>query len=38
MLLRNVYGWFERVGRGTYGLTPAGVQGVETFAHALAEG
>ncbi|PWC48406.1 hypothetical protein TSA6c_18660 [Azospirillum sp. TSA6c] len=37
MLLRNVYGWFERVGRGTYALTPAGVQGVEAFAHALAE-
>ncbi|QCG95126.1 hypothetical protein E6C67_14565 [Azospirillum sp. TSA2s] len=38
MLQRNVYGWFERVGRGTYALTPAGVQGVDAFAHALAEG
>jgi len=36
MLQRNVYGWFERVGRGTYALTPAGVEGVEAFAHALA--
>jgi hypothetical protein len=24
ILLRNVYGWFFRVGRGVYGLTPAG--------------
>ena len=24
ILLRNVYGWFERVGRGSYGLSPAG--------------
>lgn len=24
ILLRNVYGWFERVSRGTYRLTPAG--------------
>lgn len=37
ILQRNVYGWFERVGRGTYRLTPAGVQGVETFAPALIE-
>lgn len=33
---RNVYGWFERVGFATYGLTEAGAQGVEAFAHALA--
>ena len=26
ILLRNVYGWFERVSRGTYRLTPAGEQ------------
>ena len=25
ILLRNVYGWFERVSRGTYRLTPAGL-------------
>ena len=24
ILLRNVYGWFFRVERGVYGLTPAG--------------
>ena len=24
ILQRNVYGWFDRVGRGTYGLTGAG--------------
>lgn len=26
------YGWFERVERGVYGLTPAGKAGLETFA------
>ncbi len=36
ILQRNVYGWFERIAKGTYGLSAAGVQGVETFAHALA--
>ena len=25
ILLRNMYGWFERVSRGTYRLTPAGL-------------
>ncbi len=25
ILLRNVYGWFVRVERGVYGLTPAGI-------------
>ena len=29
VLLRNVYGWFERVERGTYRLTPAGTAAVE---------
>jgi hypothetical protein len=24
ILLRNVYGWFERVARGSYGITDAG--------------
>jgi hypothetical protein len=24
ILLRNVHGWFERIGRGTYGLTALG--------------
>jgi len=36
ILQRNVYGWFERVVKGTYTLTATGRQGVETFAHALA--
>jgi len=37
LLQRDVYGWFERVARGTYALTPAGVAGCEAFAFALAE-
>jgi hypothetical protein len=32
ILQRNVYGWFERVSRGTYGLTAEGVRGLEQFA------
>ena len=28
----NVYGWFERVDRGVYGLTPRGVEGLEGAA------
>ena len=32
ILYRNVYGWFERVGRGTYGLTPAGEAALLQFA------
>jgi hypothetical protein len=28
ILRRDVYGWFERVDRGVYGLTPKGVQAV----------
>ncbi len=35
ILLRDVYGWFERVERGVYGLTPAGKQALEQFADAL---
>lgn len=37
ILQRDVYGWFERVGRGTYALSPAGRDGLDRFAHALAE-
>lgn len=37
ILQRNVYGWFDRIGRGTYTLSEAGLAGVEGFAHALAE-
>jgi hypothetical protein len=36
ILQRNVYGWFERIARGTYRLTAAGEAALATFAHALA--
>jgi hypothetical protein len=36
MLQRNVYGWFDRVKRGTYGLTAAGEQALNRFAQAIA--
>lgn len=29
------YGWFERVERGVYGLTPEGAMGLDAFAEAL---
>ncbi|MBO6716955.1 MAG: hypothetical protein JJ913_03240 [Rhizobiaceae bacterium] len=32
ILQRNVYGWFERVGYGLYGLTSAGHAALETWA------
>ena len=32
ILLDNVYGWFERVERGLYALTPAGQAALQTFA------
>jgi len=35
ILLRDVYGWFERVERGVYGLTPNGEQALNQFADAL---
>src|SRR5215218_2301074 len=28
----DFYGWFERIERGIYGLSPAGRRGLETFA------
>lgn len=31
ILLRDVYGWFERVERGIYTLTPAGTKALEMF-------
>jgi hypothetical protein len=31
ILLQDVYGWFERIERGTYGLTPQGRAGLEQF-------
>ncbi|MBP2314003.1 DUF2161 domain-containing phosphodiesterase [Azospirillum soli] len=35
ILQRNVYGWFERVAKGTYTLTGDGLQGIDAFEHAL---
>lgn len=32
ILYRNVYGWFDRVGRGLYALGPSGREALETFA------
>ncbi|HSK39434.1 MAG TPA: DUF2161 family putative PD-(D/E)XK-type phosphodiesterase [Arenibaculum sp.] len=37
ILLRNVYGWFERSGRGIYGLAPAGHEALRGFADVVAE-
>ena len=31
ILLRNVYGWFERAGRGVYRLTPEGEQALRRW-------
>ena len=31
ILQRDAYGWFERVARGTYALTPAGQSGLQRF-------
>lgn len=36
ILQRNVYRWFERVGRGRYALTPAGVRALEQYADVVA--
>ena len=33
ILLKNYYGWFERVGRGVYHLTTQGVTGLETYSY-----
>ncbi|WP_448188242.1 DUF2161 domain-containing phosphodiesterase [Azospirillum sp. sgz301742] len=35
ILRRDVYGWFQRVARGTYHVSEGGVQGLATFAYAL---
>lgn len=37
ILQRDVYGWFERVTRGTYRLSDAGRRDLLVFSHALAE-
>ncbi|MCB8839235.1 DUF2161 family putative PD-(D/E)XK-type phosphodiesterase [Aurantimonas sp. VKM B-3413] len=34
ILQRNVYGWFERVDRGLYGLTPAGIEALARWPSA----
>jgi len=36
ILQRDVYGWFTRVGRGTYALSPAGTGALVRFADAVA--
>ena len=36
ILLRDVYGWFERVERGTYRLTPAGSRALADYAGVVA--
>lgn len=35
ILMRDVYGWFERTGRGVYGLSPQGRAGLARFGAAL---
>jgi hypothetical protein len=35
ILQRNVYGWFARLKRGTYGLSSEGCQALSRFAEAL---
>ncbi len=35
ILQRNVYGWFDRIERGTYRLTPDGDQALSRFAEAI---
>jgi len=35
LMLADHYGWFERISRGIYGLTPRGAGGLETFAEAV---
>ncbi len=36
ILYRDVYGWFQRVERGVYDLTPVGAEGLKTYADAVA--
>ncbi len=37
ILQRDVYGWFDRVERGVYALTPAGRQALEQFREAVCD-
>jgi len=36
ILQKNYYGWFERLERGIYGLTPKGSEALHTFSHVIA--
>ncbi len=36
LLQRNVYGWFARISRGTYALSPGGHGALGQFADAVA--
>jgi len=38
ILARNVYGWFRRVSRGVYALTPTGEKALGEFADVVAAG
>jgi len=38
ILARNVYGWFRRVSRGVYALTPAGERALGDFADVVSAG
>ncbi|WP_207485740.1 DUF2161 family putative PD-(D/E)XK-type phosphodiesterase [Arenibaculum pallidiluteum] len=35
ILLRDVYGWFEKAARGTYGVSPGGLAALDQFAAVL---
>ena len=37
MLQRDVYGWFQRVERGIYDLTPVGARALDTYADVVEE-
>jgi len=37
ILLRDVYGWFERVERGVYQLTPKGTEALKTWVDIVAD-
>ena len=37
ILRRDAYGWFERIERGVYALTPAGQRGLLQFGIVIAE-
>jgi hypothetical protein len=36
LLRNNVYGWFEKIARGTYGVTPSGQSALKQYADVLA--